>query len=99
MSLVPINFAKIEPQAGCVSPDIGALFSAFMVDLLSDSEIVEFEEHLLLCRFCRENFLKILSLKVTAQAMKANANQEQQIATSSARVLQLADFKKSTQDG
>jgi putative zinc finger protein len=53
---------------GCLSPLIGQRLSHYIMDLLADAEAEAFEEHLLLCRACREDYLRMCEVIETARA-------------------------------
>jgi|SRR5205085_2982777 len=84
----------------CNSPEIGELLPEYIADLLADSVAEAVEDHLLDCLYCRENYLKVLSIAEAARRAKGARSDEgkhalqDECAPGAATVLNMTDFKK-----
>lgn len=86
------KIARAQFEQPCIRPEIGELLPDYIVDLLSDSAAEEVEEHFLSCRQCREDYLRIISIRRLAKAKEKVASKNPQ--ESGAEVFRIADFKK-----
>jgi Putative zinc-finger len=79
----------------CIRPEIGELLPDYIVNLLADWAADEVEEHLLGCRQCRENYLKVISLPGAARAKKERAAAAaKESSPARGELVRFADFKK-----
>lgn len=67
MSKHPETNTTAHPHDRCINPDMRELLPEYMVELLTDAAAEEVEEHLLFCRYCREDYLKILGMRGRAR--------------------------------
>jgi hypothetical protein len=89
------HIAELQFTGRCIRPEIGELLADYLVELLTDAKAEEFEEHLLFCCHCRENYLKVLSMRSAAQAEKRGNGRKEKYATAEgADILRISDYKK-----
>jgi predicted anti-sigma-YlaC factor YlaD len=65
-----------------------------LADPLESPIAQEVEDHLLECRYCREFFLAVLSMRGEARMVKATRAGVDGNPSSNAKVARLSDFKK-----
>lgn len=85
---------EARSREACVRPAVGGLLFDYIAELLEDPAASEFEDHLLDCRCCRHEYLKLLSLRGAKGAAKATLDGEDARASDDANVGSIAVFRK-----
>ncbi len=85
-----------EAQASgtCTHPTLGDRLSAYLADPVESPAAEEVEDHLLECRYCREFFLMVLSIRGEARMAKKKRAGANGHSSNDEKVLRLADFRK-----
>lgn len=76
----------------CARAAVAGLLYDYIADLLDDPAAGEFEEHLLDCRSCRLEYLRLLSLR--GAKLGAEPARDEDEAPGGAKVFTLAAFRK-----
>lgn len=87
------KFAESVSREVCARP-VGKLLYDYVADLLEDPAAEEFEDHLLNCRHCRREYLKLLSLRGTKGETKDPQDAEDEHTPDAPNVFSFAAFKR-----
>jgi hypothetical protein len=94
MSTNLYKFTKAQAREVCACPAVGERLYDYIVDLLEDPVAEEVEDHLLNCRCCRQEYLKLLSLRGAKGEPETKHDDGDAGAPNDKNVFSLAGFRK-----
>jgi hypothetical protein len=88
------EFNEAQSDEACTYPHAGGRLADYLADPLESPVAQEVEDHLLECRYCREFFLAVLSIRGEARMVKTMSGNADESPSGDANVMRLSDFKK-----